>query len=288
MIQASLPAAGIAAPTSGPSGAFDWSGTELGSTSTWPPALLLAVDIVHNTPLPMLLLWGPRRVAVYNHPYAALAGLRADKVPGGAVPAMLPSPLQAAPDAFARAMGGASVHLQGQQLDTVQDGALVRTERDLHLTPVRDAQGQVAGVLCCIAPAAPAPGAAPAASAPAALRVLVVEDNLDSQYLVCEMLKAFGHDADGVGDAEAALAMLAARHYDVLFSDVSLPGMSGVDLARLAVGSQPALNVIFASGYGDALLRHVEFPHQSLQKPYELEHLQQALARISAQGRSGV
>jgi CheY-like chemotaxis protein len=112
------------------------------------------------------------------------------------------------------------------------------------------------------------------------LRILVVEDNLDSQYLVCEMLKAFGHDADGVGHPDDALARLAAARYDVLFSDVSLPGMSGVDLARHALREAPAMKVIFASGYGDTLLRHLEFPYLSLQKPYELDQLQKALAAV--------
>ena len=57
---------------------------------------------------------------------------------------------------------------------------------------------------------------------------------LDAQYLVCEMLRAFGHEADGVGHPDDALARLAAGRYDLLFTDVSLPGMSGVDLARRA------------------------------------------------------
>ncbi|MES2325033.1 MAG: response regulator [Pseudomonadota bacterium] len=126
-----------------------------------------------------------------------------------------------------------------------------------------------------------------AAGAACALRILVVEDNLDAQYLVCEMLKAFGHHADGVGHAEAALALLAQASYQVLFSDVSLPGMSGVDLARQALRIQPALRVVFASGYGDALLRHVEFPYRSLQKPFELGQLQAALAGIVAAADHG-
>ena len=272
-----------AAHAAGAISAVDWSATDLGPASTWPASLQLAVDLVHNTPLPMLLLWGPRRIAVFNAAYAAFAGLRAASVPGGNVPAMLPALLSAAPDAYAGALAGQVRHVEHQLLDTMQGGAPVRTACDLHLTPVRDDQGQVAGVLFALAPAA-----ARSAPEPASLSILVVEDNLDSQYLVCEMLKAFGHDADGVGHAEGALGMLAAKRYDVLFSDVSLPGMSGVDMARQALASQPALKVIFASGYGDALLRHVEFPHQSLQKPYELEHLQQALARISEPGKSGV
>lgn len=113
-----------------------------------------------------------------------------------------------------------------------------------------------------------------------ALRILVVEDNLDAQYLVCEMLGAFGHEVDGVAHAEPALALLAGQHYDVLFSDVSLPGMSGVELARRALAARPGLKVIFASGYGEALLGHLDFPFISLQKPYELEQLQAALAGV--------
>jgi two-component SAPR family response regulator len=97
------------------------------------------------------------------------------------------------------------------------------------------------------------------------------------------MLRAFGHEADGVGHPDDALARLAAGRYDVLFTDVSLPGMSGVELARQAVASAPAMRVIFASGYGDTLLRHVEFPYLSLQKPYELDQLQQALDKVAHQ-----
>ncbi|MEO7496652.1 MAG: response regulator, partial [Massilia sp.] len=69
--------------------------------------------------------------------------------------------------------------------------------------------------------------------------------------------------------------------------DVSLPGVSGVELARQAMASQPALQVIFASGYGDALLRHLNFPYLSLQKPYDLEQLQEALAAVGRQMRGG-
>jgi two-component SAPR family response regulator len=95
------------------------------------------------------------------------------------------------------------------------------------------------------------------------------------------MLKAFGHEADGVAHPDDALELLGRKRYNVLFSDVSLPGMSGVDLARRALDANPALKVIFASGYGDSLLRHLEFPYLSLQKPYELDQLQDALAKVA-------
>jgi CheY-like chemotaxis protein len=258
---------------------IDWSGTDLGDRALWPPTLRLCVDILLDAPSPMLLAWGPRKIALFNDAYAALAGAACPPVPGAVAQARTPAPLAAAPEAYLRALHGEPQCVVRQRLDLQAASPSEPHEFDLHLTPIRDAQDQVAGVLYQLARSS----AAAVEPASAGLRVLVVEDNLDSQYLVCEMLKAFGHEADGVGHAEGALDKLAAARYDVLFSDVSLPGMSGVELARQAVRTDPALHVIFASGYGDTLLRHLDFPFQSLQKPYEIEQLQAALSGIAAQ-----
>ena len=256
----------------------DWSRTALGDTAHWPPALRLTADIVLNSPLPMLLCWGRERIVLFNEAYAALAGPSHPAAPGGNVPAMLPAPLAAARTAFEQALQGMPSRLAHQALAFIGTGGPLKRDCDLYFTPIRDAAQEVCGVLCALAPSAP-PAAAPAAS----LRILVVEDNLDSQYLVCEMLSAFGHLNDGVAHGEAALEKLATGHYDVLFSDVSLPGISGIELARRALAANPLLKVIFASGHGDTLLRQVEFPYLSLQKPYEIEQLQKALAEIARQ-----
>jgi CheY-like chemotaxis protein len=260
-----------------------WSRTALGDAAHWPPELRLTADIVLNSPLPMLLCWGRERAVLFNEAYAALAGPSHPAAPGGNVPAMLPAPLAAARAAFEQALQGTPSHQARQALTFISAGGPLKRDCDLYFTPIRDAAQEVRGVLCALAPSA-----APAATVPAAgLRILVVEDNLDSQYLVCEMLSAFGHANDGVAHAEAALQKLAAGPYDVLFTDVSLPGISGIELARRALAADPRLKVIFASGHGDALLRQVEFPYLSLQKPYEIEQLQKALADIAQQLRPG-
>jgi CheY-like chemotaxis protein len=107
-----------------------------------------------------------------------------------------------------------------------------------------------------------------------------VEDNADARYLACETLRALGHEVQAVASGEAALPALEQGPVDVLFSDVSLPGMSGVELARQALVRHPRLQLLFVSGYGDALTRHLPWPVTTLQKPYELEQLQHALATI--------
>lgn len=264
------------ASSAGSAASHDWPATALGPVATWPHTLRLAADIVLNSPVPMLLVWGDAAAAIHNQAYAELSGLPA---PGAALPAGTHAPLAASPDSYARARQGEPVHLAGQVLSFPGDGRRMRC--DLAVTPLRDEHAVVQGVLytlhgCAAAEAAPA-------AAPPSLRILVVEDNLDSQYLVCEMLKAFGHDAHGVADGESALGLLRAARYQVLFSDVSLPGISGVELARQALAMQPELRVIFASGYGDTMLRHLDFPYLSLQKPYEMDQLQNALDTIARQ-----
>ena len=270
-----------AAPLSGLPATHDWSHSAVGAPAAWPPALRLTVDIMLNTPLPMLLCWGPQRAVLFNDAYAALAGPGHAPAPGGAVPALLPAPLAASRDGFEQAFAGlASRHARCQLRFSVTGAP---HEADLFFTPVGGADGNTAGVLCAVAPPTEAAAAAPEAGGGAsALRILVVEDNLDSQFLVCEMLSAFGHDNAGVAHGEGALELLAKGDFNVLFTDVSLPGMSGVELARRARALYPALRVIFASGYGDALLRQIEFPYLSLQKPYEIEQLQKALADVAA------
>jgi CheY-like chemotaxis protein len=260
---------------------YDWAASSLGEPARWPAPLRVAADLLLNTPLPGLLVWGRETILVFNEAYATLAGLGCGRVPGGSVPSVLPPPLSNAGAALQQAWAGQPGLVPGALLSFRHAGGPLEHRCDLRLTPVIDGAGGVGGVHVLLAPPAAVPEAIEPEATDAGLRVLVVEDNLDSQYLVCEMLKAFGHEADGVAHPDDALELLGRKRYNVLFSDVSLPGMSGVDLARRALDANPALKVIFASGYGDSLLRHLEFPYLSLQKPYELDQLQDALAKVA-------
>jgi CheY-like chemotaxis protein len=258
--------------------AIDWSGTALGQPASWTPCLRLAVDILLNSPSAMLLMWGPQQIMVYNAAYASLTGGGGLHPPGASVPTIQPAAWSWNSAAIRRAWAGHNGCYPGQALPVWRDGALRQLPLDLYYTPVRDEQQAVAGILCTLAPAAASTGC-DASSRP--LRLLVVEDNLDAQYLVCETLRALGHAVQAAGSGEAALPMLAAEHFDVLFTDVSLPGISGVELARTARRNQPSLELLFATGYSDDLVRNLDFPARSLQKPYDIEQLQQALDDIA-------
>ncbi|CAM3305019.1 response regulator [Corallococcus sp. ZKHCc1 1396] len=142
-----------------------------------------------------------------------------------------------------------------------------------------------------VAPQAPAPASAsPGARAGGGelkgpLRILLVEDDADIRESACELLTDMGHGVHAVESAEAARAVLGTDPIDVLFTDVTLPGMSGVALAREAVRRFPTLRIVIASGdsravtseSGKELERAVLLP-----KPYDLDQMERALTQVSA------
>lgn len=114
------------------------------------------------------------------------------------------------------------------------------------------------------------------------LRILVVEDNGNLKDMLCDMLELLGHAPTGVINAEDALALTQQNVFDVLLTDVSLPGMSGIELAKQLVEKQPGVHIVFASGYGAQMVQHLKFKSYVLPKPYDVEQIQQLLAEVSS------
>ncbi len=111
--------------------------------------------------------------------------------------------------------------------------------------------------------------------------VLVVEDDTDVRGMTVARLNEFGYRVREADCGAAALRSLKDEGpVDLLFTDVVMPGgMSGLDLARRAVQLQPAMKVIFTSGYASSFHRADEELGELLQKPYSDEDLRAALRR---------
>jgi CheY-like chemotaxis protein len=109
------------------------------------------------------------------------------------------------------------------------------------------------------------------------LQVLIVEDNVGLQNMLCEMVVGLGHRARGVGSAEEALDLLDDLRFDVLLADVTLPGMSGIALATIAIEKNPAIRIVFSTGHGYLLSERLDFDFALLHKPYFLHQLMQAI-----------
>ncbi|AWN38758.1 hybrid sensor histidine kinase/response regulator [Methylobacterium radiodurans] len=141
------------------------------------------------------------------------------------------------------------------------------------------------------APRAVAGPAAPA-SAPAGpgrgLCVLVVEDNLEVGRFCTQILEDLGHRPVWAHNAEAALAELAregdggAARFDAVFSDVVMPGMGGIALARRLRASRPDLPVVLTSGYSHVLAQDDAHGFELVRKPYSAEELAQIFETLTA------
>jgi CheY-like chemotaxis protein len=110
--------------------------------------------------------------------------------------------------------------------------------------------------------------------------VLVVEDNADVGTFATQTLAELGYGTHWAANAEEALAELAKHpgRFDVVFSDVVMPGMDGVELARRIRREHAGLPVVLTSGYSHVLALEGTGGFELLRKPYSVEELSRVLS----------
>lgn len=113
------------------------------------------------------------------------------------------------------------------------------------------------------------------------LRMLYVEDNAELRETFLEMLEGDQREVLSCATAEEAWQLWSASDFDVLVTDISLPGMSGTDLARRILAVDPDRWIVLCSGYeyGDAL-RALGPRVRALAKPFELDDLDRLIEEI--------
>ncbi|MGM9480684.1 response regulator [Roseateles sp. NT4] len=128
----------------------------------------------------------------------------------------------------------------------------------------------------------------PAEPTAPALRVLFVEDNDDLREQIAYLLEEAGMAPESCATAEEALAAYSPERFDLVFTDVSLPRMSGTDLARAILRITPKAWLVFASGYAMKSDLSDFGPNvRALLKPFDLPDLQQLVAEIRQQTQRG-
>jgi signal transduction histidine kinase/ActR/RegA family two-component response regulator len=118
------------------------------------------------------------------------------------------------------------------------------------------------------------------------LRLLYVEDDGDLRRLTARRLVELGFDVTVAKSAEQALDLAGNGKFDVLVSDVVLPGANGLTLAKRLAASQEGIRVLFVSGYAEdasVLGEIVAREHHFLSKPFRRESLAKALRALLAE-----
>jgi PAS domain S-box-containing protein len=116
-------------------------------------------------------------------------------------------------------------------------------------------------------------------------RVLVVEDNDEVGQFSTELLEDLGYQVSRVPNATSALAILAENEFvtDLVFSDVIMPGMNGVELAGVIRERYPGLPVVLTSGYSHVLADNAHRGFDLIQKPYSVEALSRILRKAMSE-----
>ncbi len=113
-------------------------------------------------------------------------------------------------------------------------------------------------------------------------RVLIVEDEPLILMSTVDMVRELGHTVHEAGSAEDALVVLKTQKIDVLLTDVGLPGMSGIDLARRVREGWPDVRIVFASGDDSAKTASGIADARQLSKPFTIDGLRAALDEMGS------
>ena len=107
-------------------------------------------------------------------------------------------------------------------------------------------------------------------------RILVVDDEPDVAAVVKDVLATTGHEVDTAISGVDALKMIELTAYDIVFTDLGMPDMSGWEVAEKISEERPGLAVVLVTGWGtsldeaDAARRGVT---TIVQKPFEIDEL---------------
>ncbi|MEO1498031.1 MAG: sigma-54 dependent transcriptional regulator [Planctomycetota bacterium] len=118
--------------------------------------------------------------------------------------------------------------------------------------------------------------------------VLVVDDHATARQSVVDVLRQLGHEAQACSSGAEALAALKQRAFDVVVTDLQMPGMSGLDLIREIERLRYPLQVLMVTAHASIstaveAMRLGAFDY--LEKPYDVDRLEASVDRALRRGR---
>jgi len=116
--------------------------------------------------------------------------------------------------------------------------------------------------------------------------ILVVEDNEDVGAFAEAMLAELGHRVTRASSGEEALELCREQDFDVVLSDVVMPGMGGLKFADALAKERPNLPVVLATGYSQEIAEAGSGGRTVILKPYRLATLSDALAVAIRESRA--
>lgn len=129
---------------------FDWSSTALGPLSSWPEYVRVSVDLVVYSAVPMVLLWGPAGIMIYNDAYADFAGKRHPYLLGKGALIGWPEVADFNQNVLDIVLQGGNLSYRDQPLTLYRNGVPEAVWLDLYYSRILQAEGKPEGVLAIV------------------------------------------------------------------------------------------------------------------------------------------
>ena len=115
-------------------------------------------------------------------------------------------------------------------------------------------------------------------------RILIVEDDDSVRGFTARALMADGHQVDTAEDGDEGLSAIRAADgaYDLVLSDIRMPVMDGIEMARQAAAGWPGLRILLMTGYAEQRERAAELEGIVIgvvSKPFTLAQIRDEVAR---------
>ena len=105
-------------------------------------------------------------------------------------------------------------------------------------------------------------------------KILVVDDNVDILEFIQEMLLLFDHTPTVVENGEHALKLFAAgERFDLVITDINMPGISGIEMTKKIKQQFPILPVIIMTGYSDNEIVGKQTGDEFIRKPFAIDKM---------------
>ena len=115
--------------------------------------------------------------------------------------------------------------------------------------------------------------------------ILLIDDEPELRQALADVLKDAGHAITEAGDGQAAAALISKHAFDVILSDVRLPGVDGLKLLRLARKESPLTDFILMTAFAEvdeAVAALKEGASDYLTKPFDIGELLHLVARLDS------
>jgi two-component system cell cycle response regulator CpdR len=107
-------------------------------------------------------------------------------------------------------------------------------------------------------------------------RILLAEDDDSLRAFLTRALQRAGYDVTACADGDEALQVLGDHQWDLLLTDIVMPGVDGIEVAREAAAREPSLRIMFITGFAAVALNpdsRAPKDAKVLSKPFHLRDL---------------